>query len=327
VVTGYSSAQSAYVGWTGLAPGFTVYTGNALGDEAAAATACGAGDTFYGGYGSSASGAGPAQVSGGTGASPPTSPSALGDTVQQRLERVMAYGLVTYPGRCIDPAPLLVQAATDVGGQGTANNAENITGSDGGLTFVDNNSNLTYWQRSHLASQYASPVWEIGPASSPYYREIKWIPDSHRIWNSITLTPFSPDDAPLPLIIPAQAAQVLASQEQFGAQSKQQTNYLQSQSEMQLQANWLFSAFGSLHIRAENVKLDAAPDPSLFPLILGVNISDIAAGQMWQIGAGGITWTFRVSEIKRHIEFNGDTGKTEASAVLKLDYEPTSYWA
>jgi hypothetical protein len=326
VVTGYSSAQSAYVGWTGLAPGFTVYTGNALGDEAAAATARGTGDTFYGGYGSSASGAGPAQAAGGTGASPPTSASALGDTVQQRLERVMAYGLVTYPGRCIDPAPLLVQAATDVGGQGTANNAENLTDSDGGLMFVDNNSNLTYWQRPHLASQFASPVWEIGPASSPYYREIKWIADSQRIWNSITITPFSPDDALLPLIIPAQAAQVLASQEQFGAQSKQVTSYLQSQAEMQLQANSLLTNFGTLHIRAENVRLDAAPDPSLFPMILGVGVADLATVQMWQIGAGGITWTLRISEIKRHFEFNGDTGRTEASAVLKADFEPT-YWS
>ena len=325
VLTGYISAEPAWVSWAGLAPLFTVYTGSTLGGELESATVNGAGDTFYGGYGASADGVGPAQVAGGTGASPPTSASAIGDTVQQRLERVMAYGLVTYPGRCIDPAPLLVQGATDVGGQGTADNFENLTGSDGGLTFVDNCGNLTYWQRPHLAGQYASPVWAIGPASSPYYREIKWIADQQRIWNSITLTPFSPDDALLPLIIPAQAAQVLASQTQFGAQSKQVTNYLQSQPEMQLQANSLFQNFGTLHIRAENVKLDAAPDSSLWPMILGVNISDIVTGQMWQIGAGGITWTFRVSEIKRHIEFNGDTGKTEASAVLKLDFEPT-YW-
>jgi hypothetical protein len=60
-------------------------------------------------------------------------------------------------------------------------------------------------------------------------------------------------------------------------------------------------------------------------MILGVNVADLAAVQMWQIGAGGITWTLRISEIKRHLEFNGDTGRTEASAVLKCDYEGT-YW-
>jgi hypothetical protein len=248
--------------------------------------------------------------------------------VQQRLERVMAYGLVTYPGRCIDPAPLLVQGATDVGGQATADNVLNQVDSDGGLFFIDNPGNATYWQRPHLTSQYPDPVWTIGPANSPYYREIKWIPDPQRIWNSITLTPFSPDDALLPLIIPAQAAQVLASQAQFGAQPKQITSYLQSVTEMQNQANWLFAHYGTVHIRAENVKLDAAPDPSLFPMILGVNVSDVVTGQMWQIGAGGITWTFRVSEIKRHLEYNGDTGRAEASAVLKLDYEPSDgYWS
>ena len=103
----------------------------------------------------------------GSGASPPTSGTALGDTVAQRIERCLGYGYTTYPGRCIDPSSLLVQAALDIGGQQTGQNVQNIAISDGGMLFIDNCGNLNYWQRTHLASQYSSPVWTLGPTTSP----------------------------------------------------------------------------------------------------------------------------------------------------------------
>ena len=86
-----------------------------------------------------------------------------------------------------------------------------------------------------------------------------------------------------------------ASQQQYGPQPKPITSYLQSQAEMQNQANSLFTNFGTLHVRAENVKLDAAPAPSLWPLILGIDVADVVTAENWQIGAGGISDTFRVS--------------------------------
>ena len=160
---GSTWGRAAWVSWSGLAAEFTVYTAATADAETDAGVSSGSGLAFTAGYGGSATSAGVCKVSGGTGASPPASPSALGDTVQQRIERCLGYGLVTYPGRCIDPAALAVQAATDIGGQQTGQNVQNITGSDGGLMYVDNLGNLTYWQKTHLAGQYSSPVWTIGP--------------------------------------------------------------------------------------------------------------------------------------------------------------------
>lgn len=318
--------DNLWVSWVSSAPLNTVYLGAAIGTEQSASTDLGSGDAYHSGYGASATGVGVCHVGAGTGAAPPVNPTPLGDTVQQRIERCLGYAKVTYPGRCIDPASLLVQAATDIGGQQAAQNVQNIVQSDSGLLFIDNCGNTTYWMRSHLASQYSSPVWEIGPAQSPYYREINWIADPQRVWNLIVITPFSPDSATLPLISPSQVALVEASTEQFGSQPLPITSYLQSQQEMHNQADWLLANYGTLHVRAENVKLDAAPDPSLWPMILGINVGDVSTAQMWQIGAGGATWTFRVSRIKRHVEFNGDTGRTEASVTLNLDWEPPEYW-
>ena len=66
---------------------------------------------------------------------------------------------------------------------------------------------------SPLAAQYSSPVWTLSPdapptsgapsGNIPYLPDIKWAADPQRIWNSITITPFSPDGASLPLVIPS----------------------------------------------------------------------------------------------------------------------------
>lgn len=351
VVGGFSSGPSAWattvnytlntwawVGWNGAAAQFNVYTATGHGTETLAAVVAGAGDSFSSGYGAGASGAGKCQVSGGTGASPPASASALGDTVAQRLERILGYGQATYPGRCIDPAPLPVQAATDIGGQQTGQNLENIAQSDGGLMFIDNLGNLTYWQKSHLAAQYASPVWTITPQSPPtpgatltaypYYREgYRWLADPQRVWNAILITPFSPDGASLADITPSNATSANASQAQYGAQPRQVNSYLQSATGQQSQADWILSNFGQVQIRVDNLRIDAAAYPAAWPLVLGINVGDVVTVQNWQIGGGGITGTFRISNVKRVIRFGDDREPAEASVVLQADFEPSSYWS
>ena len=194
-----------------------MYTNPALGTENNAATACGNQDSFTQGFGSGASGFGIFQIAAGTGAAAPASASAIGDTVQQRIERCLGYGNTTYPGRCIDPAPLLVQAALDIGGQQGGQNVTNLALSDGGMLYIDNVGTLTYWDRSHLASQYSSPVWAIGPTTSagriPYYEEVHWLSDPQRIWNAIEIQPYSPSGASLPIITPANGSGAIASQQ------------------------------------------------------------------------------------------------------------------
>jgi len=327
---GIYTGTAVWISFTALAPVVDIYTAASASGETEAAQVSGSGDSFSTGFGSGATGNGVCQVASGTGASPPTSPSTLGDTVQQRVERCLGYGQATSPMRCIDPSAQLVQAGTDIGGQQTGNNVTNIANSDGGLLYVDNPGNLTYWQRTHLASQYSAPVWSLGPntggGENPYYREIKWLADPQRIFNAIDISPYSPDNQTPALYVPSQGAAVIASQKQFGAQPYQVISYLQSTSEMQSQANWLFSNYGYLHIRVENLKFDAAPDPVLWKMILGINVGDVVTAQNWNIGGTtGTTWTFRVSEIHRHLENREQN--TEASVTLKLDYEPSSYWS
>ena len=320
-----------FISWTGVAPSFSVYTSATLGSEQEAAAVAGNGDSFSSGYGAGASGHGVAQTAGGSGAAAPTTPSAIGDTVGQRIERLMRAGLTSSPNRCIDPAPLLVQAPGQSGGGVQAGAAiQAIQQSDSGFLYVDSLNNLVYWQRPHLAAQYNSPVWQISPAAgayAPYYQPIRWITDPQRIYNVITVTPLSPTGASLPSYTPTNASAVDSSQNLYGAQPYAVTSWLQSLSEMQLQANFLFDTWGVPRRRIENLKIDAAPDPSRWPLILGVSVGDIVTIQDWAIGGGGSTYTYRVSQLRRHIEYGGQGGREIIGAVwLTAIMNLQRYW-
>lgn len=327
----YQSYYYFYVNWTGVAPSFAVYNGTEINSETQADLTVANSSLMTNNFGSSTVSEGIGSTGAGNGSAPPSAASAIGDTVAQRIERLLGYAKVTWAGRCIDPAPLLVQAAGDISGQAAADDITNIAQSDSGLLFVDNLGNLTYWQRPHLAAQYTTPAWTLGPAADgatviPYQRPARWTADPQRIWNTIQITPYSPSGATLPIVTPANAAAVTASQQQYGAQPYDITSYLQSTAEMLSQANWLLTEYGQLRIRAEDVTVDAASYPAAWPLVLGVNVGDVVSMTNWQIGGGGTSGTFRVSRIRRNITYGAKGAQPEASVTLTLDWEPSSRW-
>lgn len=320
-----------WISWTGLAPSFNVYTSADLGAETEAAVVSGNGDSFKSGYGSGATGAGVAQTAGGSGASPPSSPTSVGDTVQQRIERLMLAGKTTSPQRCIDPASLLVQAPGSEGGGTQAGAAiQAIQQSDSGMLYIDSQNNLVYWDRTHLGAQYSNPVWKLGTGTgeTPYWRQLGWPTDPQRIINAITVAPLSPTGAALPEYTPTNTSAVESSQLLYGAQPMAVTSWLQDTSKMQEQANFLLTNWGVPQRRVENVKVDAASHPAAWPMVLGCSVGDILTVRDWQIGGGGSVYTYRVTELRRHLEFGGPDGRETVGAVwLTCDYEPSSYWS
>lgn len=326
-----ATGVGVFTAWNGLATKFNVYNSVQVAGGAEAAITQAQGVAFTDGYGSGTDATGLGYLAGGNGSAPPSAGSVIGDDVGQRIERILGYGNVPYPGRCIDPSPLLVQAALDIGGQQASENVQNIAISDGGMLYVDNVGNLFYWMKTTLASQYNSPVWVIGPTTSsghiPYDREVHWILDPQRAWNAISISPYSPTNASLPIVTPSNGTGVEASQKQYGAQPYPINNYLQSQAEMQNQANWLYTYFGQPQRRVESIKIDAASYPAAWQLVMGINVGDIVQVEDWIIGGGGTLWTYRVTEIKRTFCFGARDEEIEASVELTADYEPPAYWS
>jgi hypothetical protein len=324
-----AAGAAVFVNWTALAPLVQVYTSAAADTETEASSVLGAGETYTSGYGSGAAGTGTAHVSGGTGASPPTGPSSLGDTVSQRIERCLGYGGITVPMRAIDAAPLLVQAALDVGGQATGQNCINIQLSDDGLLTVDNCGTLAYRARPHLAAD--TPAWLLGPNVSagqlPYKPDQSFGNDPVRVWNAILISPYSPDGASLADITPSNAAAVAASQLQYGIQPLSETSYLQSASEILSQANWLFVTFGQLERRVEKLAIDAASHPAAWVFVAGGNVGDVATVADQPFGGPATSGNYRISQIARSISFGANGTTPEASMTVIADPVPASYWS
>ena len=96
---------------------------------------------------------------------------------------------------------------------------------------------------------------------------------------------------------------------------------------MQNQANFLFTYFGQPERRVERVKIDAASYPAAWQLVMGINVGDLVQLEDWQIGGGGSSNIYRVTEIKRTFSFGARDTTPEATVELTCDYEPPEYWS
>lgn len=96
---------------------------------------------------------------------------------------------------------------------------------------------------------------------------------------------------------------------------------------MQNQANWLFTEYGQGVRRAERVVINAAAYPPAWELVLGVNVGDVVQLEDWIIGGGGSVYTYRVTQVRRHLSFGSHEEEVEARVELTLDAEPSSYWS
>jgi hypothetical protein len=308
-----------WAGWTSLAPQTLVYTSAEAGNETLAAICCGSGDAWTSGYGSGANGVGVCQASGGSGSSPPSAASALGDTVYERLARLLGYGNLTAPFRALDSdATELVQAALDAGGQPAGTNMTNIQGSDDGLLIVDNLGALMYFSRPHLAAQ--TVTWTVGPGSGVTALPTQaFSNDPVRAFTDIRINPYSPDGASLPQITPTGYTTVLAQQQQIGARPLAVTSYLQSQATQQLQANGLFAAYGWVRRRIEVFTADAASNPRAWEFVVGANVSDVLSATDVQPGAPTTTGDYRLTRLTRSLSFGAAGNPVEATIAVTAD--------
>jgi hypothetical protein len=317
-----SYASAVWTGWTTVAPQTNVYTSAQAATETQAAACLGSGDSFTSGYGSGASGHGVCQVSAGTGASPPSSPSSLGDSVAARIERIAGYGLMTYPGRCIDnTADEPCQAALDVGGQVAGSNIQNIASSDNGVLFVDLVGNWSYRSRPHLNSDQVA--WTIGinviAGMIPFAPDIQWANDPNRLWDLITIQPYSPDGAQLADQTPANYTAVQAAIKQYGPRANSITSYLQSTSAQQAQANFFQENFGTLQRRAQAIAIDAAAHPAAWGLWAACNCTDLIQVTDLIFGQPQTVGTYRVSNMQRSMSRGANGKVTEAKIILMAD--------
>jgi Concanavalin A-like lectin/glucanases superfamily len=285
-----------------------------------------------------------------SGATPPTAASSLGDTVQNRIERLLVAGIVPGLPRSIDAATSLVVAALDTGGQACGANITNIVSSDGGLLFTDNMSALCYWDKPHLAA--LTTMWTLGPdvagGTIPYEPGPKWDTDPQRVLNDIEITQFnvapdavsadesgSGESQTIPGVTYSPAGSywpaIQASQKQYGPKQVQNgsTSYLQSGTSIQDQANWLFATYGQAVTRIESLTVDAASKtrtcPQAWSFYWGAQVGHLVQVTRTFPGQPSITGIWMITHIERHL--TRENGKVAASIEIQADIVPASYWS
>ena len=293
----------------------------------------------------------------GSGASPPAEASALGDTVQQRIERLLVHGLMPQLARAIDPASSPVVAALDTGGQQAGANIGNITASDSGLLFEDNASVLCYWDKPHLEALANAPAkWVLGPDTAagqipydlPGDQDGGWTTDPQRVLNDIQITQYNVapnavsadtsgtgENQTIPGVTYSPSGsyydQVLASQQQYGPKQVQNgsTSYLQSGTSIQNQANWLFTTYGQPVTRITGIQVDVASKsrtvPQAWTFFFGANIGDTVQATRHFPGQPSITGTWLITHLDRTL--TREKGQVTGSIIVQADIAPSSYWS
>jgi hypothetical protein len=230
--------------------------------------------------------------------------------------------------RAIDQEPLQVGAALDTGGTSVGSSVQNMVNSGSGLLYVGTDGYLRYRMKSHLATD--TVVWLVGMDVAngyvPFADDIAWENDPTKIWDVIQVTPYSPDGATLPLITPSNATAVDAAQAQSGPRPQSFTSYLQSQAQMQAQADWLFAQFGHVLRRVQNITVNAATHPAAWPLVLNGNCGDIVQVYDAPYGQPVTIGTYRLSRLSRNIAFGANGNGVTAELKMTMDPVPTSYW-
>lgn len=203
------------------------------------------------------------------------------DNADQRIDRMMTEAGTAYP-RCITAAGGSLQAAVDQQGQQLASNISNMAESDGGLLYVDSGGYLCYLGRS---AGYNLPVTAVLGENTtagevPYLPDIAFDFDPSQLYNDITITQLSAPDViggagVSAVLTPSDTAAVAASIEQYGDQTLQQTSYLYDPNRIQDQANWIFATNGTPQIRVSNLTLDPGSNPSLWPVVLNLEVGQV----------------------------------------------------
>jgi hypothetical protein len=313
-------------------PAYTWFTSEGAGAEQQAAVTL-ASYLYVGGYGS--------------GAAMPQSPSALGDTAQNRIERLLQAGNVTTPQRCIDAATSPMVAEIDTGGQACGTSVSNIAASDGGLLYIDACGNLCYFSRPHLAGMTAQWILgeDTGNGEIPYEPDATWDTDPQQVRNDIAITQssvapdsttgtggtdsgtaeqtttgvtFAPDGS--------RWAAVQASQAQNNDQQYTETSYLQNAADIQARADWLFDTFGTPRQRITGLTVDAASKtrscPAAWVMVFGASVGDIVQATRRPPGQPSFSGQWRISQIHRIIDFSAGVASINIVADVLPSYYP-----
>lgn len=266
-----------------------------------------------------------------------------GDDAHTRIDRVLGYAGIAgrrWIGQQGQPYEVdTTPSGQDIGGQSAATSVGNVASSTvPGMQYVAPSGDIAY-----LAKQYAwnQPVkWTLGDNTAggeiPFsLAQFATDYDPTRVYNDVQLTELDTSTVTVPngiMSATTMAAQVAASQAQYGDQPYQQTAYLNNDysaayaagSGLQDLADWIALVYGKPRNRVPAVQVDAASHPAAWPLVLQASPGDMVQVNLRLPTATTspiVSVVARITQTRRAMKWTTDETPV-ASIGLALDAAP-----
>ena len=196
-----------------------------------------------------------------------------GDDSVTRVAKLFTYGGFGLQRACAldSPSPFM-GPADQISGQSVVDAISTMATAEGGFLFCDDANNVTWWPRAFL---YNRPVkWTLGdgPGETPYDPGEAYDFDNTFISNLVTVQRQASQNGNGAVAITADQP----SQKQYFTRNGQQaTVEVMADQDAYDLANWQLAKYRQPSLRVQQVVLDPAANPAVWPVALGVEQGDV----------------------------------------------------
>lgn len=252
-----------------------------------------------------------------------THPAPPGEDTVTRMAKLMTWGGFGLFRAAAPPSPSpLMGPADQVSGQSIADAGNTVATTDGGMMFCDAAGNATWWPRAFLYDRPVKWVLGDGPGEIPYDPGEAYDYDNTYIYNSASS---QRQQSAVGNGVLAVAVDQASEKQYFTRGTLAQTVETTSDQDAYDQANWSLGMYKQPALRVQQVVLNPAANPSVWPAALGIEQGDIVQLTRRPLGGAVITQVCIVQLVSHDVGPDkwettiNMTPYTLASSVLTCD--------
>lgn len=245
-----------------------------------------------------------------------------GDFGDWRVSRLLSYMLWPTPHRVYyDVGTSQLAGATSIDGSGVASGISDVANTERALLYIDKNGYMTYRTRNHANDRGIQATFGQNTSAGelPYLVGVQLDYDPQYVYNDIQVThqgtpAFGSSSVSSPVIYDKN----LGSISQYGDRSQQLTSLFSSITQSVDLSNWLSNQYAQPKQRVQSVTFSASKLPTLFAVLLSLDVGDRVLLNREPIGATQISLDVTIIGVHHSISWADGTWD------ISFDLMPTS---
>jgi hypothetical protein len=249
-----------------------------------------------------------------------------GDDAVTRFKRIMAWAQSGLPLASTPPSPTpLMGAAYSLQGQAVTDSLNDLLTSEGGWPYADAAGNTWWLARTYLYNK--SPKWVFGdnPANGeiPYNADQSFDFDNAFLYTQVQVTrnigqssqvTTSPSQGVNALTFQntgaiLRVASAAAQNAYRNRNALSQTILTSSDQDAYDRAFWSLNKYSAAYLRVPQIVVDAASNPSLWPVVLGAEVGDIVRVIRRPLGGAPYSILGIIVQVQVEVNVASETGR------------------